>query len=225
MAETGEQSRGGLGQIGLVAKAEHGAGAGQWRAESKQRLVTSHINRVQPHRQFRRIVRREQAGDRSTPCVSSPVRSGPMTASIASTVTPPGRNSMGAEPQRSSTVDSTPSGQGPLSSTAAMRPDKSSKTCCGVVGLTLPERFAEGAATGRPVARSSASAMSCAGTRTASVSSPALASRLTVTIALARQHQRQGARPERGSEASVPARSRPRRRMQRRRRDNGRSAD
>ena len=48
-----------------------------------------------------------------------------------------------------------------------------------VVGLTWPERFAEGAATGRPVSRSSASAVSCAGTRTASVSSPALASRLT----------------------------------------------
>ena len=62
MAEAGEQSRGGLGQITLVAKAEHRAGAGQWRTERKQRLVMCHIDRVQPYRQLRCIVRCEQAG-------------------------------------------------------------------------------------------------------------------------------------------------------------------
>ena len=45
-----------------------------------------------------------------------------------------------------------------------------------MVGLTRPERLAEGAAIGRPAARSSACATGCAGARSATVSSPALAS-------------------------------------------------
>ena len=44
------------------------------------------------------------------------------------------------------------------------------------VGLTRPERLAEGAAIGRPAARSSACATGWAGARSARVSSPALAS-------------------------------------------------
>ncbi len=49
-------------------------------------------------------------------------------------------------------VDSTPTRVGPPSTTASMRPDRSSITCAASVGLTRPERLAEGAATGRPVA-------------------------------------------------------------------------
>ena len=58
------------------------------------------------------------------------------------------------------------------------RPNPSS-TCCAVVGLIWPERLAEGAATGRSVARSSARAMAWAGTRTARVCNPAPASSAT----------------------------------------------
>gem|GEM_PF-3695606 len=41
----------------------------------------------------------------------------------------------------------------------------SCRTCAAVVGLTLPNRFAEGPATPEPNARSIASAIGCAGTR------------------------------------------------------------
>ena len=51
-----------------------------------------------------------------------------------------------------------------------------SATCSARVGLTAPLRLAEGAASGRPTARISACAIGCAGARTATVSSPAVAS-------------------------------------------------
>jgi hypothetical protein len=81
-----------------------------------------------------------------------------------------------ARPQQATTVDSTPTRQAPPSSTAAMRPSSSSSTCSAVVGLTRPERLALGAAIGRPTARMSARGKGCAGTRSARLSSPALAS-------------------------------------------------
>ena len=129
----------------------------------------------------RRVMRRQQAGRSQRACsVGCHARTGPMTASIASTVTPPGRSSTGSSPDRSSTVDSTPTAHGPLSSTAAMRPDSSVQhmlrrgrtDLAGAVGRRRRDR---------PVDRRAAtrSATSCAGTRTANVSSPALASRLT----------------------------------------------
>ncbi len=83
-----------------------------------------------------------------------------------------------------------------------MRPDSSSSTCPAVVGLTRPERLADGAATGRPVSRNSARATSSEGTRTAKVSSPALANRLTGQSWCAPQHQRQRAWPERRGKAA-----------------------
>ena len=74
---------------------------------------------------------------------------------------------------------STPTGHGPLSTTAAIRPSSPAITCPAVVGDTAPDRLAEGAATGRPTARINASASACAGTRTANVSNPAPASSAT----------------------------------------------
>jgi len=76
-------------------------------------------------------------------------------------------------------VDSTPTLQGPPSSTSAIGPGslpKESSTCSAAVGLSLPDRLALGAASGRSVARSSRRATGCAGTRMARLSSPALAS-------------------------------------------------
>ena len=52
-----------------------------------------------------------------------------MHASSSSTVTPPGRSRTGSAPLRSSTVDSTPTLHGPLSSTASIRPASPSSTC------------------------------------------------------------------------------------------------
>ena len=112
-------------------------------------------------------------------------------------MTPPGRSSTGTGPVRSSTVDSSPIGHGPPSRISGdFRRPNSAATCGAVVGLTRPERLAEGAAIGRPAARSSACATGCAGARTASVSRPALASSDTPLSSRRRQHQGQRAGPE-----------------------------
>ena len=74
-------------------------------------------------------------------------------------------------------VDSTPTGQAPPSTTAAIRPERppsGSSTCAAVVGLIRPERFAEGAASDPSKARSSAWATGCAGTRSPTLSRPAV---------------------------------------------------
>ena len=55
-------------------------------------------------------------------------------------------------------------------SNAAWATPSAAATCAAVVGLTWPERLAEGAAIGRPAARNSACATGCAGTRSAIVS-------------------------------------------------------
>ena len=72
-------------------------------------------------------------------------------------------------------VDSTPTGQGPASITMSMRPRRSASTWAALVGETWPERLAEGATTGPSKAASKARATGCAGTRTATLSSPASA--------------------------------------------------
>ena len=50
-------------------------------------------------------------------------------------------------------MDSSPTAQGPPSSTAAIRPERPSSTCAARVGDTRPEGLAEGAASGelRPI--------------------------------------------------------------------------
>ena len=101
---------------------------------------------------------------------------GPITASIASRVAPPGRSRVGVAVVRSSTVDSRPTGHGPPSRISGTRSPSDSATCSARVGLTAPLRLAEGAAIGRPAARISACATGCAGARIATVSSPAVAS-------------------------------------------------
>ena len=62
---------------------------------------------------------------------------------MASLATPPGRRSTGAPPASSPTiVDSTPTSQGPPSSTAAIRPSSPSSTWAARVGLILAATFA-----------------------------------------------------------------------------------
>ena len=72
-------------------------------------------------------------------------------------------------------VDSSPIGVGPPSTISSMRPRRSASTCCAVVGETWPERFADGATTGRPNAARMSRATGWPGTRTAMVSRPAVA--------------------------------------------------
>ena len=76
-------------------------------------------------------------------------------------------------------VNSTPTGVAPPSTIRSIRPRRSASTCCAVVGETWPERLAEGATTGRPKAVRMSRATGWSGTRTAMLSSPAVASSAT----------------------------------------------
>ena len=78
-----------------------------------------------------------------------------------------------------------------------------------LVGLTRPERLADGAAIGRPAARKSFWATGWAGARTATVSSPALASRRHSGTGAPRQNQGQRPGPEPGRRTSCARSSNP----------------
>ena len=98
-------------------------------------------------------------------------------------------------------VDSTPTGVG-----AAVDDEVDAAAQIGraharrVVGDTWPERLADGATTGLPNAARDRARTGWSGTRTAIVSSPAVASSATGQAGALRQHQRQRPRPERRGE-------------------------
>ena len=94
------------------------------------------------------------------------------TRRSCSTVTPPGRSTVGISPAKEITVDSSPTPQLPPSTIASTRPIRSSIQCCAVVGLGLPDKLAEGAAIGLPLRRISSLAIRLLGKRIATVSSP-----------------------------------------------------
>ena len=71
-------------------------------------------------------------------------------------------------------VDSTPTAQGPPSTTASILPSMSSSIWAAVVGLGRPEVFPEGAATGTWATRRMARHTGWAGQRIPTVSSPAV---------------------------------------------------
>jgi hypothetical protein len=73
-------------------------------------------------------------------------------------------------------VDSSPASVGPSSTINGIRPPRLASTCSARVGLIDPLAFADGAASGLPVACNSARIARCAGTRIAMVSSPAITS-------------------------------------------------
>ena len=87
-----------------------------------------------------------------------------------------GATASGSPPVRSRTVDSRPTGQAPPSRISATSSPNSAATCAAMVGLTRPERLADGAAIGLAAARSNSCATGWAGARSATVSRPALAS-------------------------------------------------
>ena len=106
-------------------------------------------------------------------CVTaSSISAAPTTPRIISAVMRPGRSTRGTSPVTSTTVDSTPTSHGPPSTMAAMRPSKSWATCAAVVGLGLPDRLADGAASGQPLSLMMRRATGCTGNRTARVGSP-----------------------------------------------------
>ncbi len=71
-------------------------------------------------------------------------------------------------------VDSTPTAHAPPSRISGILSPSPCATCSAVVGLTVPEMLALGAATGRPNAASIFRASGWTGKRTPTVSSPAL---------------------------------------------------
>ena len=71
---------------------------------------------------------------------------------------------------KSTMVDSTPIVHGPPSMIKSTSLPRSSNTCCAVVGLTFPNLFAEGAASGTCVASINRRVKSFAGTRNTAVS-------------------------------------------------------
>ena len=90
-----------------------------------------------------------------------------------------GRRTAGGSAERSSMVDSRPTGQGPPSRMTSIRPPRSSNTWPAIVGLGRPLRLALGAATGTPAASISAWATASLGKRMATVSRPAVTCRGT----------------------------------------------
>ena len=103
---------------------------------------------------------------------SPPDTSRPSTRPIASAVTGPGRSRVAP----ATIVDSSPAAQGPSSITSSAAAPRLATTCAARVGLMPLLRFAEGAASGRSAASISARIARCAGTRIATVSSPAVTS-------------------------------------------------
>jgi len=112
----------------------------------------------EPDDRARGVVRGERAGARTA--ASGSCTSRPVTASISSTPTAPGRSSRGTSPVQSTIVDSTPTSLGPPSSTQSRAGSRtspsSSTTCAASVGETRPNRLALGAATPPPNSTSSA---------------------------------------------------------------------
>jgi hypothetical protein len=85
------------------------------------------------------------------------------------------RRKMSILPLRTATmVDSIPCSVAPPSTISGMRSSSSSRTCCAVVGLTRPKRFALGAASGLPKSRIISAKTGWALIRTATVSKPAV---------------------------------------------------
>ena len=108
--------------------------------------------------------------------VPARARGRPITASKASWAVPPARSSVGVSVERSRTVDSRPTVQGPPSKTNETSSPKLFATCRASVGLNRLDLFALGAATGNSATANSRRACGEAGMRTATVSSPALTS-------------------------------------------------
>ena len=92
----------------------------------------------------------------------------------------------------------------PPSRISATRSPSSSATCAASVGLTRPERLAEGAAIGRPVARSKACATAWAGRPDRDRVEPGARQQRQAAVVATSQHEGQRPRPEsRGRPAST----------------------
>ncbi len=94
----------------------------------------------------------------------------------------PGRRISGISSVRSRIVDSIPIPTAPPSRISGILPSISAATCAASVGLGLPDVLALGAAIRQPLSSISASATGCPGIRTATVLSPPVVSRGTLSL-------------------------------------------
>ena len=151
-AQSGEQMSRGFGRSPRLLSLNAHRAPGNGGPNASSASSSGRRRRVQPHRQSGRVMRRQHAGRPQARRVRrhAPCGTGPISASIASTVTPPGRSRHGW------------SRSGPARS---IRPRRRMARCparrrsgrpvpparaAAVVGLTCPDRLADGAATGRP---------------------------------------------------------------------------
>ena len=128
---------------------------------------------------------------------------------------PPGRSSCGGSVVQSTMVLSMPSGVGPPSSTTSRRSSshgpRSSSTWRAVVGLTRPNRLADGAAMPPPNGSSTCWATGWAGTRSPTVSRPPVTTvdtrsdRRTSTVSGPGQHAAASSSAAGGSSAAHDA--------------------
>ena len=149
-------------------------------AEVERRLAFADRLRVEAKPCARRVVRSQLPGrGRRARLDGCPAGiASPKAAAMASREIAPGRSRRMVPPRQAMIVDSSPSGEGPSSRIQSTRPCRSAATCSARVGLTRPDRFADGATSGSPTASISARAILWEGARRATVSSPARASRL-----------------------------------------------
>ena len=167
-----EQMSGGLGEVAAWAEVQDRvralASPGGSPPEQQRGLAGLDRRRVEPHLRARRVMRGEHARRerRAASRRAAPTSVAPSTASIASRGTPPGRSRRGVPPRQATMVDSTPTCVGAAIEHRVDAAVEIGEHMGGAsVGLTRPERLAEGAATGRPTRSRSACASGWAGTR------------------------------------------------------------
>ena len=165
-------------------------------AEREQRFARFDRRRVEAERQARRVVAGEHArrGDRIAgrralqPHRRARPRSPPP-------VRRPAEAAWACRRTSETIVDSSPTAHGPASSTSATASPSCSMTCSARVGLSRPERLAEGAASAPPKAAITSRA-GPRGARSAIVGSPASGKRMHRRVRRQRHDQRERPRPE-----------------------------
>ena len=150
------------------------------RAERQQRLAGLDAGGIEPDFRARRVMRGQHARRQRLAgvAVRHPRAAAPARGRARVRFRRAARRRGAAAPARRSSRrwwNSTPTSTGPPSTIRSIRPARSLCTCAAVVGETWPDKFADGATTGRPNARRMSRARGCAGTRIAIVSRPAVA--------------------------------------------------
>ena len=207
-AQAGEQARGGLVEVAVPRQVPDQAGAGRRAPKGEQGFVRLGAGGIEAQRQAWRVVRGELAGccGAGRACLRRsglPPR-GQRRKSFRRQRRPrsprPGRRPDAARSQHSrrATAPCSPGRSGRGRTPAPRRCVRQGRpsTCADVLGLTRPERLAEGAAIGRPAAWSSACATCPDGTLTARVGKSGGRLVADRAVVAARQHQGQRAWPE-----------------------------